>query len=250
MVRVVLIDKHLTSRKCLLKKLALFEEIEVVGEASSAQQGIELIHKTTPNLVFIGVEAPDRDEFQMLKKLSEIDFEIIFMSSDASYALEAIKNKALDYLLKPIHSDALEQAIESYKEKTENQQLSKVRQVKQKMNSLYDHPSKKILLAIPKGYKMMNVDDIIYCKSSGRYIIIYPYGETPIVITQSLRSFENKFSMYGYIRIHDSYIINIQYLDTYKNGEVHLIDGTKLKVSRTRRSELLAILKGFKLVSL
>ena len=159
----------------------------------------------------------------------------------------------MDYLLKPIQIDELKSAIDRYECKVEKDNLSKRKSLKEKIHSLYD-PSKKILLTMPKGYKLINVDDIVYCESSGRYTIVRPYKESSIIIAQNLGSFESGVSKHGFIRIHDSYMINIQYLDAYnrdaqKYGEVHLKDGTKLKVSRTRRSELLNVLKSYKVLS-
>lgn len=254
MIKVIIIDRSLKFRKMLSEKLFLFNGIQIIAEANSSRLGMELIRETTPDIVFLDADLPERRSFRMLKKLTDIKFETIFMSETSEHAMEAIKNNALDYLLKPIQVEMLKKAINAYKVKTNNEYLIRIQNVKQKISSSYDHPTKKILLAIPHGYKMMNVEDIMYCKSSGRYTIVRPYGEKSIVIGENLGSFESKFSTYGFVRIHNSYVINIHYLDTYnrdaqKNGEVHLIDGTKLKVSRTKRSEFLRVLKGYKLMA-
>lgn len=251
MIKVLIIDKDLKTRSCLSKKLALFEGVTVVAQASTIQKGISAIEETDPDLVFLEVEMPEKNGFQILKKIPEINFEIVFMCKVADHAIEAIRHNALDYVVKPPQMEDIEEILKRYHERLELKRIHQRRTIKEKIHSLYD-PSKKILLPTPKGYKLMNVDDIVYCESSGRYTIVRPYGEKSITIAQNLGSFEDGVSMHGFIRIHDSFMINIQYLDSYnrdaqKYGEVHLTDGTKLKVSRTRRSELLSVLKGFKI---
>lgn len=251
MIKVVIIDKDLKTRSCLTKKLALFEGVTVVAEASTIQKGIKAIQETEPNLVFLEVEMPEKNGFQMLKKISEINFETVFMCKVIDHAIEAIRHNALDYVVKPPQLTDIEQILSRYHERMEQKRGQQRRSIKDKIHSLYD-PSKKILLPTPKGYKLMNIDDIVYCESSGRYTIVRPYGEKSITIAQNLGSFEDGVSMHGFIRVHDSYMINIQYLDSYnrdaqKYGEVYLTDGTKLKVSRSRRSELLNLLKSFKI---
>ena len=163
-------------------------------------EGIDLTNKIQPNLVFIDMETSRKNGFRMLKKFSEINFKIVFVSKVAEHALEAIKDNALDYLLKLIKENDLRDTLKRYQERVAKENLIRSSSIKNKAH-LAQTTSKKILLAVHKGYKLMNVNDIMYCESSGRYTVVY------------------------------------------------LIDGTKLKVSRTRRTKLLNILKSYKAMS-
>lgn len=248
MIKTLLIDNQLQQRKSLLKLLATFEEIEVIAEASSAEQGEELIKKLKPDLVFLDIDVPTTTCLNMLQKFEVIDFEVIFLATYPKYAIEAIKKGALDYLLKPIDEDELSSAINRYKEKVENR---RERALDKKGFAL---TSKKMLLSLPKGYKLVNISDIVYCESSGRYTIFHPYNESMIVVAKNLGSFYEGLVEQGFVRIHDSYLINMLYFDTYnresaKYGEVSLVNGVKLKVSRARKSKLLTVLKEYKIKS-
>ena len=247
MIKTIVIDDQLQPRRFLLRQLATIKEVEVIAEAGSAEQGEELIKKLRPDLVFLDVEMPSTTGFEMLRHFTAIDFEIIFISCYPKYAIEAIKEGALDYLLKPIKYDELNGAIIRCKEKIDVRKRD-VNDIKVRDAD----SSRKLLLPLPKGYKLISIFDIVYCESSGRYTIFHPYNDNFIVVAKNLGSFHESLVAQGFVRIHDSYMINMHYFDSYsrereKYGEVVLITGVKLKVSRTRKTTLLKELRQYKI---
>jgi two-component system LytT family response regulator len=246
MIKTIVVDDQIQSRKYLIKLLNTISEIEVIAEAGSADQGIDLIKKLAPELVFLDVEMPGKTGIEMLQEMTIIDFEVIFATGYSDYAISAIKNNALDYLLKPVQLDELKEAIQKFKErKEEGSYLSNI-------SLLENSSSKNILLSLSKGYKLVSINNIVYCESSGRYTIFHFHKTNSITVAQNLGSFESHLTENGFVRIHDSYMINLLYFDIYnrereKHGEVCLITGDRIKVSRTRKSVLLSTLKKFKI---
>lgn len=144
MIKTIVVDDQIQSRKYLIKLLNTISEIEVIAEAGSADQGIDLIKKLAPELVFLDVEMPGKTGIEMLQEMTIIDFEVIFATGYSDYAISAIKNNALDYLLKPVQLDELKEAIQKFKErKEEGSYLSNI-------SLLENSSSKNILLSLSK----------------------------------------------------------------------------------------------------
>lgn len=253
MIRTVIIDDEAKSRKLLKNLLGSYcENIELVGEADSVQTGLTLIKEKKPNLVFLDIVLQDENGFDILKQIDSINFEIIFTTAHNEYAIKAIRVSALDYLLKPLNIDELVQAVEKVQEKMESESADKENEPlvnfieNQKTLNKSVH---KIGVPTLTGLDFIQMEDIIFCRAEGNYTHI-TLKNKDIVVTRTLKEFEELLSDYNFLRIHRSYLINLDHILKYNRthqlpdvegdgGSVTLSNNLEVPVSREKRKTLL-----------
>ncbi len=221
--------------------------VEVIAIFNSAEDAIGKLLSLKPDVVFLDVEMPGgMSGFDMLKKLPAIHFEIIFTTSHEHYAIRAIRFSAIDYLLKPVNVTDLQEAVSRVYEKRSNDadlslwQMEVVTQAKTKIENL----------AIPtmEGLLFIGLHDIVYCEGDDRYTKIYLHDNKMTMSSRTLGSFEELLLPHGFFRIHKSHLINLNHLKKYLRGEggqVIMVDGTTLDVSRRKKDELLKLVSQF-----
>lgn len=225
----------------LLKDLMAQEapEWEVEGPCTTIRQAIEQIQKHRPQLVFLDVELADGSGFDVLKALEPIDFDVIVTTSHDKYAIQAIKHRALDYLLKPFQRHDLLEAMGKI-----------VRRVKVEPEKLIKPPIsalQKLALPTSDGLVFVLMDEIIRLESERNYTDVYLTGNRKVVVTRSLKEYEELLTPLGFFRIHHSHIVNLNQITRYVRGEggyVTMSDGSSVDVSRRRKEEFLSLLTG------
>jgi len=216
-------------------------EVKVIGEAISAETAIPLIHETQPDLVFLDIEMPRMNGFEMLEQFSEIPFAVIFTTSYDQYAIKAFRFSALDYLLKPIDHEELEKAVA----KVSRQVLSPLpQQLEILLQKIHHQPSaiNKIALPSMEGLQMIPVDSIISCASDRNYTAVLLKGKQKIIVSRILKDIEEMLEEYSFLRVHHSYIVNLNEITKYIKGEggyLVMSDGSSVDVSRSRKEILL-----------
>ena len=241
-ITALIIDDERNVREGLygiLKKYCS-DEVTVLGLANSADQGIHMIHDLKPQLIFLDVQMPDKSGFEMLKELDVIDFHVIFVTSFDKYALKAIKYSALDYLLKPINIADLQMAISKIEGKKGNISIF----LENLNNPL---KSNKIAIKHSKGIRYTNDIDIIRCQSDGNYSRVYFKDESNLLVAKTLKEFEELLPKEYFVRIHQSHIINIEFVKAYNNGRggnLEMKNGDIITVARTRKKEIIKKLSG------
>jgi len=229
---------------CLLEQLIgeYAPEFHVCGSAGHIDSAIRLIESIQPKIVFIDIRIADGTGFDVLKKLSWSNFEIMFVTAYDNYALEAIRHAAVHYLLKPIGIDEFEQAIGRLRRRLlEKVQQDNVEQLLQQLTHL-NRQVGKIGIPTTSGCDFVNPGDILWCRSEGIYTTFYLSDKTRIKTNRNLGSFESILYDNNFFRIHNSIIINMHWIRQYvkgKGGYVVLTDGTKLQVSQRRKLEFL-----------
>lgn len=237
MITALIIDDEPGARKTLRDLLAaLAPEIQLLDEASNVADGIALINRYAPELVFLDVQMPDGTGFDLLSNLHEINFKTIFVSAFDSFAITAFKYSAVDYLLKPVDATELLRAIEKLKAPDE--------QPNQKIKVLLGNRKAIEKIALPSVEELFFVkpDEIIRCQSDNNYTRFFLKSGQNILVCKTLKDYEELLEPLGFFRIHKSDLINLQYLKKYKRGEggmVTLDDGTQLEVSRRRKDDFL-----------
>lgn len=242
-MKAIIIDDEPKGRNILLQLIDQnFPQIKVVATAAGADEGIVRIDAWKPDVVFLDVEMPGKNAFDMLKELGPIDFKIIFVSAHNHYALNAIKLSAIDFLLKPVDIDDLAKAIE----RLEGMPANPVKQVPNLLQQL-QHPKSafgKIAIASINAIEFVNISDIVYCKADNVYTEVYLQNST-IISTKNLKEFEDLLSPHFFFRIHHSYLINISQVKKYLKGEggsVIMCNDVEIEVSRRRKSAFLEML--------
>lgn len=220
--------------------------VKVVAEAINAAEGKEMISKFKPDLVFLDVEMPVQTGIDLLASLNKIDFEVIFTTAHEQYALKAIKLNALDYLLKPFSIEELETALD----KCTNKKYSSIDP--EALNTLISNlknispENKKVGLPTLHGIRFVLIKDIIRIASDSNYTHFFFTDKTKMVVSKTLKEFEELLTPYNFFRVHNSHLVNITHLQSFVSldgDHVIMNDGSKVEVSRRRKNDLLELLK-------
>ena len=248
MVKAIIVDDEKFCIEVLEELLAAHcPEIEVVSSCQSSEDGMVSIRNHQPEIVFLDIEMPRMNGFDMLKKLLPFHFDVIFTTAYDNYAIRAFKYSALDYLLKPIDSDDLKAAVEKYMHpKTQRNYSAQIDLLVENIRQL--NPSLIHRIAIPtvEGLIMLPIKDIIYCEANSSYTIIHLVKKEKIVSAKTLKEYEEILEAHNFFRVHNSHLINLNYVEKYVKGDggyVIMSDESTIGVSRGRKESFVARLQ-------
>jgi two-component system LytT family response regulator len=244
-VTAILIDDEHKSLAILKNKLErLCPNVNVIGETQDPEEAIELIEKLNPQLVFLDIAMPGMNGFEVLQKISQPQFEVIFVTAFDKYGIEAIKHCAIGYIVKPIDSQDLIQAVavatQNISDKTA---LQKNKQLIENLG-IQSFQQKKVVIPSQDGLEFVKIEDIIHCQGTDGYTKIYFQNDKPIMSSYSIGHFFKLLKHKDFYLIHKSHLININYIEKYLNeGYVVLQDNYKLPVSRNKRTDFLNMIR-------
>ncbi|MDH5366148.1 MAG: response regulator [Cyclobacteriaceae bacterium] len=244
MLKAIIIDDEKNSRNTLRNFLEKYcKQIQIVAEAEGVNSGLVQLAKFDTDVVFLDIQMQDGTGFDLLDKIQKNNFKIIFVTAYDEYAIRAFKYSAMDYLLKPIHPDRLVEAVNKL-----DKDLNLL-EFHQKLEVLISNKSniEKIALPSSDGVRLVRLKNIVRCVSDSNYTTIYLQCGEKIVVTKTLKEYEELLSHMKFYRIHKSHLINMNYIDRYVQGEggyVIMEDGSQVEVSRRRREHFLDILMG------
>ncbi|WP_373522822.1 LytR/AlgR family response regulator transcription factor [Aquiflexum sp.] len=238
MIRAIIIDDEPKSIQSLEWDLKFFsEQIHVVGTFDNVIDAIRKIEGLIPDVVFLDIEMPEMDGFQFLEYFKDRKFEVVFVTAYAEHAIHAIKERALDYLLKPIEKEDLTLAIKKISQNKKRRNLSEVFQDEKLV-------FQGTRLKINSDDKMVFLDpaDIVYCESDGSYSRIITENNDVVYISKKLKYLEEMLPSELFYRIHNSYLINLQKVSLFEknSSKVVLVSGISLPVSRLKKSGFLS----------
>lgn len=243
----IIVDDESKGRASLKKLCEKYcDNVTITGLADSVAGAKKLIERDDPHLVFLDIRMPTADGFSLLEAYEDVPFDVIFTTAYDQYAIKAFKFSAIDYLLKPINIQELQDAVERVRKKFENQQSAPSNVVTLKEN-LSSGTFSKIALPTTEGYTFLKRDEIIRCEASGNYTIFYLKSGIKYVITKTLKHYEEMLTEYGFFRVHKSHLINLKYVEKFirgKQGYVEMVDGKMIEVSSRKREDLLKHLMG------
>lgn len=241
-LKAIIIEDEAIGRDILRNYLSKYcPNVKLLGEASNIEDGQKLIEKHELDLVFLDVEMPYGNGFDLLEKIENQTFETIFVTAYDHYAIEALNNQATYYLLKPISIDELIKGVnlvEEIKEKEyklENTVLST-----KKISSL-----DKITIPQQDGFEVLVISDILFCKADDNYTEIY-FENTKKLVSKTLKHFEDLLKESSFVRVHKSYLVNVNEIVKYKKGKggsVILSNGKEIMVSSSKKANLLSYFK-------
>jgi two-component system LytT family response regulator len=242
MIRSIIIDDERHScdaLKMLLDKCCT--QVQVTAICYSGADAIEKINEIKPDLIFLDIEMPNMNGFQMLEQLSKIDFEIIFTTSYDQYAITAFKFSALDYLLKPVDREELEKAVQKVSKKINPAISQQLEILLQKINQPAI-PVQRIALPTMQGLEFVPVDSIIHCASSNNYTEFFLADKKRLLVSRTLKETEDMLTDHAFLRVHHSHIVNLNAISRYIKGEggyLIMADGSSVDVSRSRKELLM-----------
>lgn len=242
-MKILIIDNETDLRSTLKNLLQLCDIDQLsIDEADGVQSGLHKIKTFDPDIVFLDIEMNDGTGFDLLTQLQHIDFQLIVTTAHDAYAIRAFKFSAIDYLLKPIDPDELEASIQKATENLHGNDLKLQLQILMQQISSNTDVNKKIVLNDKRNTYFIKISDILYCEADGPYTKFFIANESPILVSKSLKDYDDMLSNYGFIRTHHSYLVNatkIKMLDKKDGGILILDDGNHVPISQRKRDAVL-----------
>jgi two-component system LytT family response regulator len=248
MIKTILVDDEPRGLSALKKLLELYcLEVKVIGECLDTRTAIEHIQLLEPELVFLDIAMPDKNGFDLLNELSPARFEIIFVTAHNEYTIQAFKYSAVDYLLKPVEEDLLIEAVRRATQRiADKASANQVETFLYNLRKLQTPAEMKLCIPDMKGFRVVEISDIIYCESESSYTIFHLQRGQTITASKSIMEYELLLEHSGFCRIHKSFLVNLQHIREYVRGEggsVILTNDKTIEVSRRKKEVFITKMK-------
>lgn len=245
MKKAIIIDDENRTRDLIAKMINSFGlDIEAIPAAESVASGIKAIEDHHPDIVFLDIKLPDGTGFDLLKALPEKNFEVIFITAHEEFAIKAIKFSALDYILKPVDPEELKEAVvralESVGAKKEDSQFEALQL------NIQPNQKRKLVLKTQESVHIVELDNIIRCEADRNYTSFYLAEGKKILVSKTLKDYETLLSSHNFLRVQQSHLINLDYVDRYdkgNGGSVVMKDGSEVPLSPAKRDIFFKILE-------
>tara|TARA_Y100001933_G_C18911979_1_gene527139 strand:- start:193 stop:939 length:747 start_codon:yes stop_codon:yes gene_type:complete len=246
MKKVVIIDDENKTRDFIKKLLLSFgHDLEIYTDGSNVETGIKAINKIKPDLVFLDIQMPDGNGFDVLKGVKEKDFEIIFITAYQEYAIQAIKFSALAYILKPIDIDELEEALDKALDTMKKKNGKDVQ-----FNALQENADRnkknKLVLKTQESVHVLELKDIVRCEADKNYTSFFLNSGKRILVSKTLKEYDLLLSRHSFFRVQQSHLINLNFIDRYDKidgGAVIMKDGSSVPLSPAKKEQFFHILE-------
>ena len=243
MLKAIIIDDELKGRIALRQKILDYcKGVQILGEAENGEQGLLLIETHHPDIIFLDIEMPRMNGFEMLEQLNPISFSLIFTTSYDQYAIKAIRFSAMDYLLKPIDARELIAAVH----KVQTQKYFPAPEQMEMLMSQVKHREigfQKIAVPTAEGFELIPADQVVRCEANDNYTHLFLKDKKKIIACRTLKEMEAQLEDFAsFLRVHHSYMVNMNEVVKYVRGEggyLIMSDGTTVNVSRSRKDALL-----------
>ncbi|HPH22704.1 MAG TPA: LytTR family DNA-binding domain-containing protein [Chitinophagaceae bacterium] len=245
MLKAIIVDDESRARKILASFLTDYcEQVEIVAQVEDVPQGVKAIKKFEPDIVFLDIEMPGYNGFQLLDFFDEIQFEIVFTTAYSEFALKAFQVSAIDYLLKPIQIDQLINAVNKVERIRGNSLVNE--RVQTLQANLEDFKIKKIVIPLSEGSLFIELKEIIYLKAEGSYVNFFLKDGTKILASKNIKDFEEQLTQTeGFFRTHRSFLINTAFITNISsdNTGVTLNGNAEITIARERKQDFIQFLK-------
>lgn len=242
MIKAVIVDDEPYCCQALAKLLERYcPNVSVARICNSGEDALSAIRDENPQIVFLDIEMPGMNGFEMLERLPAINFELIFTTSYDQYAIKAIRFSALDYLLKPVDREELQRAVQKVVQRMHHPLPQQLEILLQRIH-LPVSSNQKIALPSMEGLQMVDVGSIISCESDSNYTAFLLKNKQKIIVSRTLKEIEEMLEEYSFLRVHHSHLVNLHEVSKYIKGEggyLIMSDGSSVDVSRSRKDTLL-----------
>lgn len=241
MLTAIIIDDEMKGRVALKQKLQDYcPDIKLAGEASNGFEGLKLIDKYQPEVIFLDIQMPRMNGFEMLHQVKNKNFHLIFTTAYDQYAIRAIKYAAFDYLLKPVDIEELKTAIQRVQQDKKQHTGEKLEVLEQNISTR--HPLNKIAIPTLDGLLFFDISDIIHLEAQSNYTAIYFHHHPRLLASRTLKEFEEMLPDTMFFRPHHSHLINLNYIKRYikgDGGQIEMQNGNFVDVARRKKDEFL-----------
>lgn len=241
MIKAVIVDDEPKAIQSLSWELTHFsDEIEIIETFTNPEDAIKYLNYNTPDCLFLDIQMPTMDGFQFLEKLDNTNFAVVITTAYNEFAIKALKHEAIDYLLKPIDSDDLNDTIKKIKKyNLKFFNSTRIEEALSSFNAKFD--TKKITINTDGKLIFLNVDDVLFVESDGNYSTIVTKNGQKILITKKLKEVNELLPEHYFFRIHNSYIVNLNKIKEFIKTEGYVVmeSNHKIPVARQRKSDFL-----------
>lgn len=243
MLKAIIVDDEQASRDTLFNYLSKYcENVQVLAQAEDVKTAIPLIHKHNPDIVFLDVEMPYGNAFDLLQQVGDITFETVFVTAFSHYALKALNLSASYYILKPIDIEELVSAVEKISENRKTKKESLHNKIIVENINTVNKQLQKLVLPRLDGFEVVQISDILRCQANDNFTEFFFLNGKKELVCRTLKFYEDTLSDFGFIRIHKSHLINSQFIKRYikgKSGTIIMVDGSELELSQQRKEQFL-----------
>jgi len=246
-MKIGIIDDEIHCIESLVLELeGLDVPVHVVLKTSKVEEAIAELKKADIDLLFLDIEMPRLNGFELLDLLGEVNFEVVFTTAYSQYAVKAFQYKAFHYLLKPVGKGDLQDVLQKFSVSREKLTTSSNDQVGQFIEELKKNNIIKSKIAVPvsEGLEFVKVDDILYGQSQNNYTLLHLSDGDSLLFSKTLKEVEKTLGKYFFVRIHQSYLINPNYMKKYlrnDGGGVLMENGKLLPISQRKKDEVVTI---------
>ena len=236
-MKTLIIEDKEYIRKGLRNLLQLLDtEITVLGECESVKESVVVANACKPELVFLDINLTDGTGFDFLAQTENLNFKVIFITAYEEHALRALKIGAVDYLLKPVDVDELETALQKVAQLPISQQKQQVQVAKQ----VWNNEDSKLILSLQDSFQVIDLNELLFCESDKGYTTFYCSDNKKYMVSKTLKEFEERLSIANFTRPHQSFMVNLKFIDKYdKSGVIYLKNGKKIPVSSRKKEQFL-----------
>jgi two-component system LytT family response regulator len=245
MIKAIIIDDIEQARITLKKDLETYaSDVQMIGEANGVIEGAKLLKNLQPDILFLDIQMQDGSGFDLLDILKDISFKIIFITASDAHAIKAFRYAAIDYLMKPVDPDELTAALDKFRA----QKLNENDKYKLLNDSLKNHqkPNERLALHTQDKIHIVNINDILRCESSVNYTEFHFGGGKNLLVTKTLKDFEDLLADQGFYRVHQSHLLNTKYIKEFvktDGGYLLMNDGFNVPVSVRKKAEVIKMLE-------
>jgi two-component system LytT family response regulator len=249
MIQCILIDDErnaLEMMEWLLKTYC--PEVEIVAMCNSAQQGIEAIREHKPDVIFLDIEMPRMNGFDMLEQFDKLTFDVVFCTAYDQFAIKAFKYSALNYLLKPVDPDDLKATVARIEERKSMPTREQLQLLMQHIHQPAKSTPQRIALTTNDGMIFVPTADIIYCEAESNYTTVVLQGGRKVIVSKVLKDIDEALSGPDFCRVHSSFLINVNRIRKYVRGDggyLIMDDDANISISRNRRQEFMELFSKF-----
>ena len=243
MIRCILIDDESNSLEMMEWLLKTYcPQVKIEAMCNTASKGIEAINQYKPDLVFLDIEMPHMNGFDMLEQFDKLFFDVVFCTAYDQFAIRAFRYSALNYLLKPVDPDDLKETIRRLEEKKSTPSREQIELLLQNMQQAVKPTLQRIALTANDGMIFVSTEDILYCQAESNYTSVVLKGGKKILVSKVLKDIDETLAGKDFFRVHNSFLINLNHINRFVRGEggyVVMDDGATIGISRSRRQDFM-----------
>src|SRR5262245_46145079 len=249
MIRCILIDDESNSLEMMEWLLKTYcPQVKIEAMCNAADEGIEAINKYKPDVVFLDIEMPHMNGFDMLEQFDKLFFDVVFCTAYDQFAIRAFKYSALNYLLKPVDPDDLRETIRRLEQKKSSPSKEQIEMLLQNIRGNTKPAVQRIALTTSDGMIFVSTQDILYCEAESNYTSVVLKGGKKILVSKVLKDIDETLAGSDFYRIHNSYLVNINHIKKYVRGDggyVIMENDVTISISRSRRHEFMEMFSKF-----